>query len=156
MTSMENQAKRVAVIKDGAVVNVILAKDGFEVEGYTLIASDTAQIGQSWDGENFSDPPAPPAPVPQSISDRQFFQALALSGQITEAEALAAVKDGTMPEAIETFIAALPEAERFGARMLLQGATTFERNHPLVSAFASAANMTADATDDLWRLAASL
>lgn len=37
--------------------------------------------------------------------------------------------------AFETSIASLPEDERFGVRMLLEGASTFERDHPLTKAF---------------------
>lgn len=99
---------------------------------------------------------AEPAPVQNVISDRQFFEALAISQLITESEALAAVTVGQMPAAFEAFIAALPSGEQFGARMLLQGATTFERSHPLTAAFGAMNGMNANQVDDLWRLAASL
>jgi hypothetical protein len=98
----------------------------------------------------------PPEPVPNNISDRQFFHILAVDGLITEAEALAAVKTGDAPAAFETFIASLSEGERFHARMLLEGATTFERDHPLTDAFGSMYGMTSDEIDDLWRRAAAL
>ena len=49
------------------------------------------------------DPEASPtAPVPDIISDRQFFQQLAILGLINEAEALAAVGPGTMPATLRT------------------------------------------------------
>lgn len=98
--------------------------------------------------------PAPP--TPPSISDRQFFHILAIDGLITEAEALAAVKTGDAPAAFETFIASLPEGDRFNARMLLEGATTFERSHPLTAAFGGMYGMTAEQIDDLWRRASAL
>ncbi|EKF58586.1 hypothetical protein QWE_18338 [Agrobacterium albertimagni AOL15] len=98
----------------------------------------------------------PPAPVPEGISDRQFFHILAVDGLITEAEALAAVKTGDAPAAFETLIALLPGDERFGARMLLEGATTFERRHPLTDAFGTMYGMTSEQVDDLWRRAAAL
>lgn len=95
-------------------------------------------------------------PVPTEISDRQFFHILAVDGLITETEALAAVKTGDAPAAFETFIASLPEGERFNARMLLEGATTFERRHPLTDAFGSMYGMPPEEIDDLWRRAAAL
>ena len=99
---------------------------------------------------------AMPAGVPQEISDRQFFHILAVDGLITEAEALAAVKTGDMPDAIETFIINLPEADRFNARMLLEGATTFRRDHPLTNAFGAMYGLTAGNIDDIWRRASTL
>lgn len=100
-------------------------------------------------------PTAPAAGLP-AVSDRQFFQALALAGTITQAEALAAVMTGTLPAGIEAAVAALPEAERFAARMLLSGATTFERGHPMVAQLGAALGYDAAALDALWREAATL
>lgn len=99
---------------------------------------------------------AEPAPFPNQISDRQFFEALTIMSMITEAEALAAVTVGELPTAFETFIAALPSEEQFGARMRLKGATAFQRSHPLTAAFGTMNGMTPQQVDDLWRLAASL
>lgn len=96
----------------------------------------------------------PPEPVPESVSDRQFFQALALDGMISEAEALAAVQTGALPAPIAAIIDAMPD--QFAARMLLSGATTFERRHPLTDALASALGYSPAQTDDLFRVAASL
>lgn len=110
---------------------------------------------QRWDLAARAWGPVPPH-VPSVISDRQFFHVLATDGLITQAEALTAVKTGDPPAAFETFIASLPEGERFSARMLLEGATTFERNHPLTNAFGTMYGMTADQIDDLWRRASLL
>lgn len=97
---------------------------------------------------------APPPPVPSSVSDRQFFQALALGGMISEAEALAAVQTGALPAPIAAIVDGLPD--QFGARMLLSGATTFERGHPLTDALAAALGYSPAQTDDLFRAAARL
>jgi hypothetical protein len=94
--------------------------------------------------------------TPAEISDRQFFHVLALDGLISEAEALAAVKTGDAPAAFDVFIASLPEAERFGARMLLEGATMFRRDHPLTNAFGSMYGLSSEEIDDLWRRASDL
>ena len=95
-------------------------------------------------------------PVPSEISDRQFFHILAVDKLITEAEALAAVKTGDAPAAFETFISSLPEGERFNARMLLEGATAFRRDHSLTNAFGAMYGLTSEEIDDLWRRAAAL
>jgi len=54
---------RFAVIKDGIVHNVIIAQDGFEVDGFTLVASDDAKIGQTYGDGVFSDAPSTVAPL---------------------------------------------------------------------------------------------
>lgn len=95
-------------------------------------------------------------PVPSVISDRQFFQQLATQGLITENEALAAVQTGTLPAAILTFIDQLPVEQRFSAKMLLTGATQFERANPLVDAFGGMYGMGPEQVDELWRAASAL
>lgn len=98
----------------------------------------------------------PPAAVPTEISDRQFFQQLAVMNLITEAEAIAAVSTGTLPLAMAGFINQLPAEQRFAARMALQGATTFVRTNPLVETFGEMQGMTPEQIDDLWRAASLL
>ncbi|KMO39179.1 hypothetical protein VQ02_10415 [Methylobacterium variabile] len=93
---------------------------------------------------------------PAPISDRQFFQALAMAGAIGPDEALAAVMTGVLPGRIEAAVAALPAAEQFAARMLLSGATTFERGHPMVAQLGAALGYDAAALDGLWSAAAAL
>ncbi len=77
-------------------------------------------------------------------------------GLITESEAISAVATGTLPAAMAGFIDQLPAADRFAARMALQGATTFERSNPLVETFGEMQGMTSQQIDDLWRAAAAL
>lgn len=99
---------------------------------------------------------ARPAPVPEVISDRQFFQALAIDGYITTAEALAAVRTGDLPSVLAELLDHMDGAERFGAEMLLSGATEFRRDHPMTIAIGEARGMTADEVDDFFRRAAAL
>lgn len=76
--------------------------------------------------------PSQPLFVPQIISDRQFFQQAAISGIITEDEALAAVSIGAIPTVLQTIVDGIPDSsQQFAAKMLLSGATTFDRSHPL-------------------------
>ncbi|MBP1091948.1 hypothetical protein [Bradyrhizobium diazoefficiens] len=98
----------------------------------------------------------PPPPVPDLISDRQFFQQLAIQGVITQADALAAVKTGEIPAALQTLIDAMPQDQRFGATMIVAGATAFQRNHPLTLAIGQAYGWSSAQIDDLWRAAVQL
>lgn len=111
-----------------------------------------------WNGSDVEpyEPPPAPSPVPAVISDRQFAQQLAVLGTITEAEALAWAARGELPDAMEAAIAALPESDRFGARMLLASATTYERAHPLVAQLGALLEYDAADLDDLWRAAGEL
>jgi len=147
---------RYAVISDGTVVNVIIGPEDFELDGFTLVASDAAGIGQLYSDGVFSDGPPAPEPVPSTISDRQFFHALWREGHITFEEALAAVKTGELPEDLELFVAALPTEQQQEARIFLEGATTFERNHPLTPFIASGMGWSDGQTDQIWRVGAAL
>lgn len=102
-------------------------------------------------------PFVPPQPVvPAEISDRQFFQQLALSTIITQQEALDAVRTGAIPAPLLPFLDALPANDRFAAEMLLSGATTFYRNHPLTVAVGAAQGMTPTQIDQFFIAAAQL
>lgn len=97
----------------------------------------------------------PPAPVPQSISDRQFFQQLAAQGVISEDEALASCA-AVIPAPLLALIEQLPSDQQFAAKMLVSGATVFERNHPMTIAIASAYGWTSDQLDAFFIAAATL
>jgi hypothetical protein len=100
--------------------------------------------------------PDPVDPVPDEISRRQFFQELAISSLITQAEALAAVKTREIPAAMMAFISALDPSQQFDAQMLITGADSFRRSHLLVDSFGAAQGMSAAQIDDLWRRASLL
>jgi hypothetical protein len=98
----------------------------------------------------------PPVPGPQSVSKRQFFQAAAQMGLITEAEALAMVSVGAIPASLLAAIGTLPANQQFYAKMLIVGARTFERSSAFVSTLSTAMGLTATQVDALFTLAASL
>lgn len=78
-------------------------------------------------------PPPPPPVVPSEISRRQFFQQLAVSGIISNAEAIAALAQGVIPTPLQVLVDQLPtEDDKFNAQMFIIGAATFQRGHPLV------------------------
>ncbi|WP_313196212.1 hypothetical protein [Shinella zoogloeoides] len=102
-------------------------------------------------------PPEQPEPVPEEISRRQFYQALAKAGKITKEEALAAIQSGAIPAALQVLIDGMADAESaFDATMLLAGATTFYRSHPLVLVIAITQQMTEAEVDNLWRAGSAL
>jgi hypothetical protein len=113
---------------------------------------------EAWLAEgNTPDPYVPPPPpVPTDISDRQFFQQLAIAGIITPTEAIAAVATGTIPAALKALVDQLPADQMFGAVMLLAGAVSFSRAHPLTEAIGAAYGMTAAQIDALWTAASKL
>lgn len=101
----------------------------------------------------------PPPPPPNTISDRQFAQALAVLKIITQDEAEAWVGPGVVPAQLMGMVDQLPEAMQFPARMMLIGATTFELSHPTTQALIAGYNAVAPTQLDagaLWTLAASL
>lgn len=153
---------RYAIVSNSLVTNVVIWDGKAEwspPKGSQLIpAEDATSPGDTWDGTRFTKPllaPLPPV-VPSSISDRQFFQALAIQGVITNSEALAAVKTGDLPAALKNLLSTLDPTQRFSAEMLLSGATVFNRGHPLTDALAKAMSWTNTQLDTLWIDAAQL
>jgi len=127
-----------------------------DTEFFSRIATKDCPQGASWVLCQDTDFHADPVPVPQTISRRQFFQHLANLYMITRDEALAAMKSGTIPTALATMIDALPADQKFNAEMILVGATEFQRDHPLVSMFASSMNLSSSDIDTFWTAAAAL
>lgn len=101
------------------------------------------------------DPPQPPEPVPV-VSRRQFFQQAATAGDISPAEALAAVQTNAIPATMQAFIDALPLGDQFGAQMLIAGASEFDPAHPLSTGYAMATGKTPEEKDQFFRDAANL
>lgn len=98
----------------------------------------------------------PPPPFINEISDRQFFQQLAIDGEITQGEALDAVKTGAIPAALQAVIDKLPDAQKFTVEMLVSGATKFEYTNPFTSILAQALGRTEAQMKTLWSNAAAL
>jgi len=115
----------------------------------------SAYVGRIFDPET-NEINGPFQPVPQYITDRQFFQALALRGIITRDEALAAVATGAIPPEMEHMISQHTPDEQFAIRMYLAGQTQFDRYHTLVALFAEDFQLTTGQMDDIWRLGSTL
>lgn len=139
---------------DGRILGVTRLSDG------AIVPKDPGnrdwQTFEAWreEGNEPKEPAVPEPAVPGSISDRQFAQALALAGTITEAEALAWAARGELPQAMEDALDHIPDTngQRFGARMMLAAATTYERHHPLSEQLG--ALLTNPATDEPYDAAA--
>jgi hypothetical protein len=97
----------------------------------------------------------PPNTVPASISDRQFFQQLAVAGIITQDQALAS-NAAIIPPPLMTLIDAMPTEQQFSAKMIVSGATTFNRADPLTIAIGAGYGMTSDQIDAFFMAAAQL
>lgn len=94
--------------------------------------------------------------TPEEISDRQFFQQLAVDGLITQAEALDAVGPGIIPASMAALIARLPAAQQFPAQMLVRGATIFRRDHPVTALIGQLYGLSSAQIDTLWANASNL
>lgn len=108
---------------------------------------------QAWldDGNTLEPYAPPPLHVPDQISDRQFFQQAAISQIITEDEALAAVATGAIPAVLQTIVDGISDpAQRFAAKMLLSGATVFDRHNPLTESVGAALGWTSAQIDQFF------
>ncbi|MBX9759657.1 MAG: hypothetical protein K2Y29_12860 [Beijerinckiaceae bacterium] len=102
-------------------------------------------------------PASPIATGAAVISDRQFFQGLALRGLCTPGEALEAVRAGVLPPALRAFVDAIEDREeRWAAEMLMAGAKEFRRDHAFVAAVGAWAGLDASALDEFWAQCAAL
>ena len=90
--------------------------------------------------------PAPPF-VPQEVSMWQFMMAAWKLGFVTQAEALAAVRDKVMPPAFAAALAGLPAENQAEAELKFAGITRMVRSDPLF-ALVVAANIATDAQID--------
>ncbi len=98
----------------------------------------------------------PPEPVPEKISDRQFFQQMAIDGHITQEEAEEAVGPGTIPATMAALLEMIPEEQRWPARMLIRGATEFLRHDPVTILIGQLYGFTDEQVDEIWRKASLL
>jgi hypothetical protein len=95
---------------------------------------------------------APPIP---EISDRQFFQQLAVQGIISQQDALLA-NAAVIPAPLLTLIEAMPAGQQFAAKMIVSGSVIFHRNHPLSIAIGTAYGMSSAQIDAFFKAAALL
>jgi hypothetical protein len=50
----EKPTFRAALVENGVVVNTIIADENFAVEGFLVVPSDTAEVGDLYNGASFT------------------------------------------------------------------------------------------------------
>lgn len=149
----------IAVTDSGAIISMTDDIEQSQISDHDIIGIDSdygftfgpggSVYGMVWDGSKITIPVEPP---PNEISRRQFFQQLAVMEIITKPDALAAMQGGVIPAPLQAIIDQLPtEDDQFNAQMLVIGADTFNRTHPLAETVRLALNWTEEQKDDFWR-----
>lgn len=141
---------------EGNVINRVVAdKDWTSPEGISIPDDNYAIGGKYLDGV-YTPPVYEGTPqIVKSISDRQFFQQLSVLGIITEEQALAS-NAAVIPPPLMSIIETLPQDQQFSAKMIVSGATVYERNHPLVEAIGAAYGWTSQQIDNFFSEASKL
>lgn len=101
-------------------------------------------------------PQAAPPPVPQDVSMWQFMMAAWRMSFVTQAEALAAVKDKVMPSAFAAALAGLPAENQAEAQLKFAGITRMVRADPLFALVVAAGIATDAQIDGVFTLADSI
>lgn len=78
---------RIALVEEGVVTRIIAAGEGWQDIFPDLVGveSDTANIGDTWDGEAFTGPPAPAPTVADVLAERERRLALGFSYDFSDA-----------------------------------------------------------------------
>lgn len=127
-----------AIIENNVVVNIAVADDPL---AESWIASESAAIGDTYEGGNFVRPPAPPPAVPVEVTMRQARLALLNAGLLDTAQAV---------------IDALPMPQRRQAQIEWEYAPSVRRDHPLIALMISEGLATAEEVDGLFVSAVGL
>lgn len=97
-----------------------------------------------------ADPPPPDIAAVRALmtlTRQQLLTGLMLDGLIAPSEALAAARDGEVPAAVETIMAAMPEPQQTAARIKFASFTVAHRTDAMVALFAAAATPPLSDTD---------
>lgn len=132
---------RFAIIDAGRVINIAEADDDFAAQ-MGWIAAGNAQIGDLWDGEQFT--PAPPAPpvVPSAVTMRQARLALLGAGLLDDVDAA---------------IASIPDpVTRRAAQIEWEFSNEVQRHNAFTAMLGAGLGLTASQIDQLFIQAATL
>lgn len=127
-----------AIIENGVVVNVAVAEAPL---AENWIASESAAIGDLYEGGEFIRPPDPPPAVPAEVTMRQARLALLNAGLLDTAQAV---------------IDALPMPQQRQAQIEWEYALSVRRDHPLIALMIAEGLATAEEVDGLFVAAAGL
>jgi hypothetical protein len=125
-----------AIIEDGKVVNIAKANEAL---ADNWVQSDSAAIGDLYDGTSFTKPPAPPTPIPQTVSRFQARAALYQAGLLDQVETL-------MSDPATDMMAKLAWAD----------AQEFKRTSPTIATMAAELGLSDTDLDDLFTQAAQI
>jgi hypothetical protein len=146
-------------VEDGVVVNRAIFDEPMPPDWpdyASWVHNEVAQIGWTYDGTDFVGPPPAVDETIYAITNRQFYQHLALAGVISQQEALDAVR-GAIPPALATAVGKNASGDAlFNVQMFLASATLFPREHPVVEQLATAMEWSKDYADQVWRNARKL
>jgi hypothetical protein len=147
--SVLSERARPAAQLDPASVSSVLG------EAFTTAAIQIARLEEEVATLKLS--PARPSSPALVVSDRQFYQGLAIREFCTPAEALDAVRTGVLPRGLRVFVDAIPDAqERWAAEMLLSGAKEFRRDHPFVEQVGAWVGLDSEMLDAFWSQCSAL
>jgi len=125
-----------AIIEDGVVANIAKANEALAPN---WVQSDSAAIGDLYDGASFTKPPAPPEPIPQVVSRFQARAALYQAGLL---------------EQVETIMA--DPATDMLAKLAWADAQEFKRTSPTIATMAAELGLTETDLDNLFKQAATI
>ena len=144
--------------QDGTFVGIVNSAPYHIVQDDLLWPRAKAIAVEMGDDLPFEPEPPPPAPplVPQDVSMWQFIMAAWKMNFITQAEALAAVKDKVMPPAFVDALADLPAEKQAEAQLKFAGITRMVRADPLFALVVAAGIATDAQIDGVFTLADSI
>ena len=139
-----------AFIRNGVVENVAdtAPPPGWSLPGMSVVQSNAAKVGDLYNGSTFT---TPSAPVPASMSRRQFIIGMLTERFITSAEADALSATGAIPAPFAAVVSQLPADQQVAARVTIRTATEFYRNNPLMIAGLTVVGATEAQLDDFFR-----
>jgi len=124
----------------GVAVNAINVNPA-DFPEWALVQSDSADIGDLWDGAVFTKPQPPPPTIPQAVTMRQARLALLAAGLLAN---------------VATAIASLPSPPKEEVGIEWEYSQTVERNRPFVQMLGTALGLDSAALDALFIAAAAL
>ncbi|OWV29801.1 hypothetical protein [Halomonas campaniensis] len=126
---------KAVIIENDRVVNIVNVSDSSFAQSQGWIISDDARIGDSYDAQTgeFVSPPAPPAPVPDSIP---------------ALEALLALDKAGLAEDYESWASA--PARTFSERAFINKAQNWRRSDPTLNSAAQALGLSSEQVDQLF------
>lgn len=142
--------------RDGTLEGVVNGMPYHILQSDPLWPQAEAMAAEMGDALPLDPPPPEPVPGMITLTNRQLFAALALTGMITQAEALAAGRVGEVPAAVDAVFDTLPPQDAFLARLTWATMREVPRNHPLIALLVQAGQATDEQVDALFALGASL